>query len=195
VRLAEKQSPYTAISSKGHFQHYYIDPLCFWQGNNDRTLLSQTLALVKVEDRYGNKQSLVNAGSHNYAGFYRATSDSEQLQRLCLEKLPFSDINAVPSLAEAMNEAVCQHFRVDFCCTTSTGFGSNLLAMPAIVDKSWLVLMDEKSHSSMHTGSFLAETGCRKKFRHNDMVQLESILEELSTQYKNILVAVEGFYR
>jgi 7-keto-8-aminopelargonate synthetase-like enzyme len=74
-------------------------------------------------------------------------------------------------------------------------FGSKLFAMPAILDHSWLVLIDEKSHSSMNTGAFLAETGRVKRFRHNDMMQLESMLEELGPQHTNILVAIEDFYK
>lgn len=132
VRFAERQKPYQALSEKGQFQHYYVDPLCFWKGKNDRTLLSQTLASVEVQDGYGNNQVLINSGSHNYAGFYRSTPESERLQWFLLEKLAFADTKLAPSLTEAMNEATCRHF----CCTTSSGFSSNLLAMPAILDDS-----------------------------------------------------------
>lgn len=195
VWLADRQKPYKALSAKGCFQHYYIDPLCFWWGNNERTLLSQSLATVEVQDQSKSKKVLINAGSHNYAGLYDMTSESEELQRLCLERLAFSDAKAVPSLAQALNKAVCQHFGVDFCYTSSSGYGANLLALQAILDHSWLLLMDEKSHSSMFTGAFLAAKGCMRKFRHNDMAHLGEILEELRPQYKHTLVAVEGFYR
>ena len=194
MQAADRQNPYKPLSAKGHYQHYYVDPHCFWWGKNDRTILAQTMAIVEVQDRDGAKQELVNAGSHNYAGFYQKTYDSEELQRLCLERLPFADVKTVPSLERAMTQAVCEHFSSDFCCTSSSGFGSNLLALPAILDDTWLVLMDEKSHSSMYTGAFLARTGCIKKFQHNDMKQLKSMLEELGPKYENTLVAVEGFY-
>ena len=194
VQAAERHNPFKPLSAKGHLQHFYVDPHCFWWGKNERTLLAQTLATVKVQDQYGARQELVNAGSHNYAGFYQMTPDAEELQRLCLEKLTFADVRTVPSLEKAMTQAVCKHFSSDFCCTSSSGFGMNLLALPAILDETWLVLVDEKSHSSMYTGAFLAKTGYIKKFRHNDMTQLKSMLEELGPKYKNSLVVVEGFY-
>jgi hypothetical protein len=65
IKERERQKPYQALSAQGLFQHYYIDPLCFWKGENDRTLLSQTLASVEVQDKYGTSQVLINSGSHN----------------------------------------------------------------------------------------------------------------------------------
>lgn len=182
------------MSAKGKFQHFYVYPHCFWWGKNDRILLGQTLASIDVQDRAGNIQKLINAGSHNYCGVYKMTAESEELQRLCLEKLTFADVKGVPSLHAAMNEAVCRHFSVDFCCSSSSGYGSNLLALSAILDQTWLIVMDEKCHSSMFTGAYLAETGRVTKFRHNDMIQLSSILKELGPKYKNILIGIEGFY-
>lgn len=122
------------------------------------------------------------------------TSESEELQRLCLKRLPIADITTVPALYTAMNEAICRQFSVDFCCSSSSGYGSNMLALPAILDDTWLILIDDKSHSSMYTGAYLAKTGRVMKFRHNDMIQLEGFLKELGPKYENVLVAIEGFY-
>lgn len=194
VHVLDRENPYRSLSAVGEFQHYYVVPHCFWWSKNDRTLLTQTLTSVDVQDGTGSVQRLINAGSHNYTGLYSMTPESEELQWLCLEKLPFADVTAVPALYTAMNQAVCRHFSVDFCCSSSSGYGSNMLALPAILDSSWLMLMDDKSHSSMYAGAFLAETGCVIKFRHNDMIQLEDLLKEVGPKYEHVLVAIEGFY-
>jgi 7-keto-8-aminopelargonate synthetase-like enzyme len=47
----------------------------------------------------------------------------------------------------------------------------------------------------MLTGTYLAQARCVKKFAHNDMEQLETILAELGDSFDNVLIAVEGFYR
>jgi serine palmitoyltransferase len=174
------------LSAKGEFQHYHVDPHCFWWGKNDRTLITQTLASVEVQDGAGSVQKLINAGSHNYSGLYEMTAESEELQRLCLERLSFADVTLVPSLHTAMNEAVSRYFSSDFCYSSSSGYGSNMLALPAILNKTWLIVMDEKSHSSMYAGAYLAETGRIIRFRHNDTIQLESLLKEFKTIYENV---------
>ncbi|KAK3632595.1 hypothetical protein LTR22_020531 [Elasticomyces elasticus] len=43
----------------------------------------------------------------------------------------------------------------------------------------WFVLLDQKSHSSMTTAGYLANAGGRKKFAHNDMLELERLLDEV----------------
>jgi 7-keto-8-aminopelargonate synthetase-like enzyme len=72
-------------------------------------------------------------------------------------------------------------------CYTSTGYRSNYEAFPA--------LLDENSHSSMSAGTYLAQSGCMRKLGHNDMVHLESILNELAKHYERVIVAVECLYR
>jgi serine palmitoyltransferase len=149
---------------------------------------------VEVRDARGNTQSVIHAASHNYAGFYEQTSAAEELQRLCLDNIPLANSTAAQSLEAAFCRKITDLFEADFCCTTSTGYGSNLLAFPAILDKSWLVIFDEKCHNSMFVGAYQSTVGLIRKYKHNDMDQLEDILREHEDKY-NILVAVEGAYR
>ena len=145
-----------------------------------------------MEEWDGTSSTIVNGSSHNYAGFYKATDKSEELQRLCLEKLPFADPKATPLLQAATHKALSPFFGADFCYTCSTGYEANYIALPALVDSTYLVLSDEEVHNSMLTGTYLAQARCMKKFAHSDMEQLEVILAELGDSFDNVLIAVEG---
>jgi 7-keto-8-aminopelargonate synthetase-like enzyme len=90
---------------------------------------------------------------------------------------------------------IADHLDADFCVSTSTGYGANLLAFSALLSQDWLLVLDEKSHNSMFVAAYLSEPGCIKKFRHNDMGHLEQILRECGPKFTRTLIAVEGFYR
>ncbi|KXH64728.1 aminotransferase class I and II [Colletotrichum nymphaeae SA-01] len=195
VLLNENKSTRRPISQKGLFSYNYVEPLFNWWGANYRVLTTQCLGRVEASDALGSVTNLVNGASHNYAGFYKATSQAEELQRLCLEALPVSDTQAVPLLRDETHHAIADFFGADFCFTTSTGYGSNYIALPALIDCSTVVIMDENCHNSMFTGVFLASSPNLRKFKHNDMEHLETLLSGCIDESVNVIVAIEGLYR
>ena len=46
---------------------------------------------LRSQERHGTGQTVIQAASHNYAGFYNLTQEAEGLQRLALVKLPVAD--------------------------------------------------------------------------------------------------------
>lgn len=195
VLLNEQKGTRRPISQKGLFSYNYVEPLFNWWGANYRVLTTQCLGRVEASDALGSVTKLVNGASHNYAGFYKATSQAEELQRLCLEALPVSDTQAVPHLRDETHHAIADFFGADFCFTTSTGYGSNYIALPALIDCSTVVIMDENCHNSMFTGVFLASSPNLRKFKHNNMVHLELLLSGCIDESVNVIVAIEGLYR
>ncbi|KAK1466172.1 aminotransferase class I and II [Colletotrichum tamarilloi] len=194
VLLNENKGTRRPISQKGLFSYNYVEPLFNWWGANYRVLTTQCLGRVEASDALGSVTNLVNGASHNYAGFYKATSQAEELQRLCLEALPVSDTQAVPLLRDETNPAIADFFGADFCFTTSTGYGSNYIALPALIDCSTVVIMDENCHNSMFTGVFLAPSPNLRKFKHNNMEHLETLLSGCFDESVNVIVAIEGLY-
>jgi len=135
----------------------------------------------------------LNGASHIYIGFYQSRLELWGLQDLCPDNLPVAGL--VPLLERATHEVMAEFFQADFCYTISTDYGSNYVALPSLIDRTFAVVVDEKCHKSVLTGIYLAETGCVRKFHHNECEHLETILGELKGEYQHILVFIEGLYR
>ncbi|KAK5233784.1 hypothetical protein LTR47_004902 [Exophiala xenobiotica] len=182
------------ISAAGRFNHSYVYPLDNRKGKNERIVLGRWAPKLQIRDGNGTQQTVIQAASHNYAGFYNLTQGAEDVQHLAMRSLPVANSYAVPSLESAMHDGMAQFFSADFCYTTSTGYGSNLLAFSAILNHEWLVMFDDKCHNSMHVAAFLSHPGLVKKFPHGNFDKMEAILSEYRDKYANVLVAIEGFY-
>lgn len=190
-------APFEPLSETGRFVKLYVEPMFHWWGANFRLLATPCLGTVDVVNAAGERQFVVNGASHNYAGFYAPTAESEELQRLCLELLPVSDSDALPPLREAVHAAIAGFFNSDFCFTTSTGYGANYVALPAMIESTQtVVVVDRACHNSIFTGVFLGRCSQIHKFVHNDMIDLESTLKMVPWNLKrNVIVIVEGLYR
>lgn len=195
VILRETKGTQKPISQKGLFAYNYVEPLFNWWGANYRILATQCLGRVEARDAFGKVMELVNGASHNYAGFYKSTPEAERLQHMCLESLPVSDSDSVPILRDETHRAIAEFLGADFCFTTSTGYGSNYIALPALIDCSTVVIMDENCHNSMFTGVFLGSSTNLRKFKHNNMEHLEALLSGCIDESTNVIVAIEGLYR
>jgi hypothetical protein len=199
VRLNDirNKRPYNSLTTAGRFNHYLVDPLSKWYGNNNRILTSGSLAQVGILSTDQSIQKVINCGSHNYAGFYPMSDGDLKLHQLCLAKLPVADVGAVSFLHEKMLEGLAKLWDAKCCFSTATGYQSNMLGIPAIAGKGWLILLDEKSHNSIFTACYLAGSDAIKRFKHNDMVNLKMLLENARTtgEHTDILVIIEGLYR
>ncbi|KAK1957419.1 aminotransferase class I and II [Colletotrichum sublineola] len=194
VLINEGRSTRKPLSQTGLVAYNYVEPLLNCWGANSRVLITQCLGRVEAQDAFGSVSELINGASHNYAGFYKATPEAEELQRMCLEMLPVSDSNALPLLRDETHRVIARFLGSDFCCTTSTGYGSNYIALPALIDGPTLVIMDEDCHNSMFTGVFLGPSSNLKRFRHNNMEHLEILLSGCVDDSVDIIVAIEGLY-
>ncbi|EXJ58451.1 hypothetical protein A1O7_05876 [Cladophialophora yegresii CBS 114405] len=194
VSLEQPRHNQQPISEAGKFNHCYVHPLDNRKGKNERITLGRWTPRLQIRDGHGTRHTVIQAASHNYAGFYGLTQDSEELQRSALESLPVANSYAVPSLETAMHDGLAKFFTSEFCYTTSTGYGSNLLAFSALLDQDWLVMFDDKCHNSMHVAAFQSHAGLVKKFPHGNFKMMEAILSEHRGNFTSILVAIEGFY-
>ncbi|KAK5718424.1 hypothetical protein LTR15_008151 [Elasticomyces elasticus] len=196
IRTYVKDMPtrHKALSIDGAFAHYVVEPWYEWFGRNSRITTSPALSSITLRPCRGQQEpSMINGGSFNYVGTYGMCAEYEELHRKCLDTLPVLG-ESVPLIEKELERTVADFWGADCCFTTPTGYQSNILAYTAILDDSWFVLLDQKSHSSMTTAGYLANAGGRKKFAHNDMLELERLLDEVEDRYANIMVTVEGLY-
>lgn len=75
----------------------------------------------------------------------------------------------------------------------NSGYHANTGIIPALADSKTLILADKLVHASIIDGIKLSQAPF-KRFRHNDFVQLEKLLAQESTAYRDILVIVESIY-
>ncbi|KAF2022655.1 aminotransferase class I and II [Setomelanomma holmii] len=179
------------LSEPGRFNRRYVLPLFTQQGKNDRVVMGgQRDSTIEVRNSAGTRQRVIQAASHNYAGLY---GRDMELHHFALDKLPVVTSPATQCLEDATHKAITEHFSADFCLTTSTGYGSNLLAFSAILNEEWIVILDEKSHNSLFVAAYQSRPKRIRKYRHNDMDHLRTILEESSASFGKILVATDGY--
>jgi serine palmitoyltransferase len=165
------------------------------RGKNERITTGRWAPTIRVRNGCGEYQTVIQAASHNYAGFYDLPADIEELHKLALDNLPVANPRSMPHLQNAMHDGLAGFFSADFCYTTGTGYGSNILAATSLLDKTWLMVFDDRSHNSMHVAAFMSRAGLVKKFPHGQYEALESILLVHRKDYTKVLVAIEGFYR
>ncbi|KAK4897983.1 hypothetical protein LTR27_004367 [Elasticomyces elasticus] len=196
VRTYAKDMPtrHKALSNDGAFAHYVVEAWYEWFGRNTRITTSPASSSITLRPcRRRQEPPMINGGSFNYVGTYEMCPEYEELHRKCLDTLRVLG-EAVPLIEKELEKAVAEFLNADCCFTTPTGYQSNILAFTAILDDTWYVFLNQKSHSSMTTAAYLANAGGRKKFAHNNMLELERLLDEVKDGYANIMVAVEGLY-
>jgi len=74
----------------------------------------------------------------------------------------------------------------------STGMQVNLGVISSVVGRGDFVILDKDDHASIVDGAKLSYGEC-KRFRHNDMADLERVLSKLPEE-KGKLIAVDGLY-
>jgi len=73
------------------------------------------------------------------------------------------------------------------------GFGTNASVLGHLFGEGDLILYDELAHMSIMQGAALSKAG-KRSFRHNDHRQLDGLLRDLRSQYRRVVVAIEGVY-
>lgn len=77
--------------------------------------------------------------------------------------------------------------------TFNSGYHANTGIIPAIVDKGTLIVADRLVHASIIDGIMLSKAHWTR-FRHNDIEQLDRIIEKERPGGDNVLVIVESIY-
>lgn len=100
-------------------------------------------------------------------------------------------LNGTLAIHEELEGRLAEFLRKDAAIVFPTGFQANLGAVSALVGKDDWVVIDRMNHASIFDGCRLS-FGQIRKFRHNDMDDLERILA--SNPGKGALVVVDGVF-
>ena len=139
---------------------------------------------------------LIMCGSNNYLGL---TTDPRVRQAAIEAVQEFGTsctgsrfLNGTLELHEQLEHELAEWVGKEAALVFSTGMQTNLGVISAMVMRGDVVLLDKEDHASLVDGARLA-LGETRRFRHNDMADLERVLVGIPAD-KGRLVVVDGLY-
>ncbi len=141
-------------------------------------------------------QRLIMCGSNNYLGLtthpavQKAAKDA--IDRFGTSCTGSRFLNGTLELHEQLETELAEWVGKPAALAFSTGMQVNLGTISAVVGRGDVVILDKDDHASIVDGARLS-WGEVKRFRHNDMQDLENILAEIPTTMGK-LVVVDGFF-
>jgi 8-amino-7-oxononanoate synthase len=100
-------------------------------------------------------------------------------------------LNGTLDIHVTLEEKLARFMRKEAALIFSTGFQVNLGVISALVGKDDVVIIDKMDHASIIDGCRLS-FGELKKFKHNDMADLERVLKEYESKGK--LIVIDGVF-
>lgn len=140
---------------------------------------------------------LINFASYDYL----ATNTDPKVAKRAKEAIDRFGISASASRLVAgerpvhgeLEAKLAKVYGVDAAVCFVSGYLTNVAAIGCLMGPQDLVIHDELIHNSALAG--IKQSGAaRRLFRHNDIENLESVLRGLSSEFRRIMVIVEGVY-
>lgn len=142
-----------------------------------------------------NGRRLIMIGSNNYLGL---TSDPRVKEAAAKAAQKYGSgctgsrfLNGTLDLHEELEAQLARFMKREAALVFSTGMQTNLGTISALAGKDDVILIDRQDHASIVDGCRLSFAQVLK-FRHNDLVELESMLKSCKEEGK--LVIVDGVY-
>ncbi len=138
---------------------------------------------------------MVMVGSNNYLGL----TNHPEVKQAAIEAIKKYGsgcagsrfLNGTLDIHVKLEEKLARFMRKEAALVFSTGFQVNLGVISALVGKNDTVIIDKMDHASIIDGCRLSY-GEVKKFRHNDMADLDRVLGDANG--KGRLVVVDGVF-
>ncbi len=142
-----------------------------------------------------NGKRVIMTGSNNYLGLTNHPRVKEAAIH-AIEKYGCGCagsrfLNGTLEIHEALEEKLARFFRKEAALVFATGYQTNLGAISALIGRNDVAILDKYDHASIIDGCRLS-FGHVKKFRHNDMKDLEKVLEQ--SKGKGQLIIVDGVF-
>jgi 8-amino-7-oxononanoate synthase len=139
---------------------------------------------------------VIMAGSNNYLGLTQhpkvLQAAEEALRRFGTSNNGSRFLNGTLELHVQLEERLAKFMRKEAALVFSTGYLTNLGSISALSDKGDVMILDKDAHACIVDGARLG-MGDVKRFRHNDVRDLERVLSGLPAKAGK-LVIVDGLY-
>lgn len=141
-------------------------------------------------------KKVIMAGSNNYLGLTQhprvlAAAD-DALRRFGTSNNGSRFLNGTLELHVQLEERLARFMRKEAALVFSTGYLTNLGSISALSEKGDVVVLDKDAHACIVDGARLGY-GEVKRFRHNDVRDLERVLAALPARTGKLIV-VDGLY-
>lgn len=146
-----------------------------------------------------NGQRMLNLSSNDYLGLVADKGLREEfLQTLTPETfLPTSSSSRLLTgnfrIYDELEAELARLFGTEAALVFNSGYHANTGILPAVSNAQTLILADKLVHASIIDGIRLSTARCIR-YRHNDMVQLERLLEQNHTEYRQIIIVTESLF-
>ena len=142
-----------------------------------------------------NGKRVIMAGSNNYLGLTTHPRVKEAaikaIERFGSGCAGSRLLNGNLEIHEELEKKLARFFRKEAALVFATGYQTNLGAISALLGRNDVAIIDKYDHASIIDGCRLS-FGQAKKYRHNDMKDLERVLE--GTKSKGKLIIVDGIF-
>lgn len=144
-------------------------------------------------------QRMLNLSSNDYLGLAADRELREEfLQTLTPDNfLPTSSSSRLLtgnfSIYEELEAELAALFGTEAALVLNSGYHANMGILPAVSNQHTLILADKLVHASIIDGIRLTTARCIR-YRHNDLAQLERLLEQNHSEYQQIIVVTESIF-
>lgn len=141
-------------------------------------------------------KEVVMIGSNNYLGLTMdprvRQAAAEAVEKYGTSVTGSRFLNGTLDLHLELDRRLAKFVGKEAALVFPTGYQTNVGTISALVDKNDFVIIDKDDHASVVDGCIMAR-GEMKRFRHNDMDSLDSVLSKLPLE-SGKLVVVDGVY-
>lgn len=144
-------------------------------------------------------QRMLNLSSNDYLGLAADRELREEfLQTLTPDNfMPTSSSSRLLtgnfSIYEELEAELAALFGTEAALVLNSGYHANMGILPAVSNQHTLILADKLVHASIIDGIRLTTARCIR-YRHNDLAQLERLLEQNHSYYQQIIVVTESIF-
>lgn len=143
-----------------------------------------------------NGRRMLMLGSNNYLGLTQHPKVKEAaikaIERYGSGCTGSRLLNGTLDLHVELEARLARYMKKDDCIVFSTGFQTNLGVISALIGRHDTVVIDRSDHASIIDGCRLGY-GTVARYRHNDMEDLERVLEGIDKR-RGILIVVDGVF-
>ena len=142
---------------------------------------------------------MLNLSSNDYLGLASDRTLREEFLRTLTPDtfLPTSSSSRLLtgnfSVYEELEAELSHLFGTEAALVFNSGYHANTGILPAVSDAQTLILADKLVHASLIDGIRLSAAKCIR-YRHNDLKQLERLLKEHHTAYRQIIIVTESIF-